>query len=249
MLLGSEAQHSAAGGCSASPPARITVHLNGLSPDLVPVPADKRREWWEEDPKTAQHARHCLPLLMANSLGYFILSPGAFRVAWSGEPGEDAVVEPVDQRERFSVDNHSAHGSFTVQPGFIPTTSRAGDFLLIKGIANLRRPWFTVMEALIETWWQPGDFGIVCLLHGRGEHTIRRGEPLAQMLLYRAEGGVAGLEVSPSLPVETGAWRARRHRADYQKDFDYMRGRHPNGTVEPTHTRSWSTSQRQGFGA
>jgi hypothetical protein len=224
--------------------SRITVHLNGLAPDLVPVPAAKRRTWWEEDAKTAAHARHCLPLLMANSLGFYVLSPGGFRVIWSGDPGEDAIVERLDSSEHFVVDNHSARGSFTVQPGFIATTSRVGDFIFFKGIANERFGWYTVMEALVEAWWQPGEIGLVCLLNRPGEFVVERGHPIAQMVVYRAEGGFVDLEVSSSLPAETPAWRERRSRADYRKDFDYMRGRHPDGTREPTHTQTWRSRRR-----
>jgi Family of unknown function (DUF6065) len=217
----------------------ITIHLNGLADDLIPVHAERLRGWWELDSKTAGHAHHCLPLLMANSLGYYILSPGSFGVAWDGDWDSDAFVDPIDGGEDFVVDNHSAHGSFTVQPGFIPTTSRVGDFILIRGIANRRQPWFNVMEGLIEAWWQPGEFALVCTLNRPGHFVVRRGEPLAQMAIYRAEGGFATLKISTALPVETAAWRERRGRPNYRKDFDYMRGRHPDGSPEPTHLRTW----------
>lgn len=220
----------------------ITVHLNGLAPDLVPVPAKKMRPWWQSDIGTRNHANHCLPLTMANSLGYFILSPGGFSVSWDGSWEHDADVMKLDPLEPFVVDNHSACATFTVQPGFIPATAAVGDFVHIRSVPNVRGAWFTVMEALIEAWWQPGEFGIVCMLNRPGTFTVERGEPIAQMSVYNAASGFATMRVDESLADETPAWQERRCRPEYRKDLDYLRGRHPDGREEPTHIRSWSAA-------
>ncbi|MGW0229219.1 DUF6065 family protein [Actinopolymorpha singaporensis] len=214
----------------------ITLYITTLSDDLLPEPASPKRSWWGEDLATAGHAHHCLPLTMANSLGYVVRSPGAFRVTWDGDVDTHVTVDDVDD---CVVDNHSAGGSFTIQPGFVPRTTDEGDFLMVRPVPNVRCPWFVAMEALIEAWWQPGEFGLVCLMTRAGSFAVRRGDPLAQMCVYRAEGGSARLDIRPGLPAETEAWRARRHRPDYRKDLDYLMGRHPDGTPEPTHRRNW----------
>ena len=218
------------------PAAEITIHLEDLPEELAPVPAEKRRTWWIGDTRTNGHAWHCLPLTMANSLGYYVLSPGSFRVTWNGDWDEDVVVE---SGPGVVVDNHSAAATFTVQPGFVPRTNRVGDFVLIKGIANVRGAWFTVMEGLIEAWWQPGKFGLVCMMNRPGTFEVARGEPIAQLVVYRAEGGFATLRTSPRVPPETDEWELRRYRPGYRKDLDYMKGRHPDGRVEHTHISSW----------
>lgn len=219
--------------------AVITVHLNGLPAELAPVRAEKRRDWWQQDIGTRNHAHHCLPLTMANSLGYYILSPGSFRVLWDGDWDHDVAVTKLDPLEPFVVDNHSAAATFTVQPGFIPMTGSVGDFVFVKGVSNVRGAWFTPMEALIEAWWQPGEFGLVCMMNRAGAFTVRRGEPIAQMCVYRAAAGFASLAVSDAPPPETAAWHVRRGRPEYRKDLDYLQGRHPDGRPEPTHIRSW----------
>lgn len=221
-----------------APVKRVTIHLTTLPSDLVPIPARKAREWWQVDPRTRGHAHHCLPLTMANSLGYYILSPLDFRVRWDGGWGSDVSIE-VPGGLSAIVDNHSANASFTVQPGFIPRTEAPGDFIVVKSIANERGAWFTVMEAMIEAWWQPADFGIVCLLNRAGAFGVRRGEPIAQMHLFRAEAGFTELAISTESPEETRAWRTRRGRRDYRKDLDYFYGRHPDLRPEPTHLTSW----------
>src|SRR5690242_14188962 len=113
----------------------ITLYLlPGVDTRLLPVSASgsRHRAWWQDDPKTQNHAQHCLPLSMANSLGYYILSPATFSVEWNGDSEQDAAIEIERTSPHGNVDAHSAHGSFTVQFGFIPTTNQPGDFLFVK---------------------------------------------------------------------------------------------------------------------
>jgi hypothetical protein len=56
---------------------RLQVNLTTLDGALSPEPGEARRDWWTAN--EAQHAVHCLPLLMANRLGYVIRSPANFR--------------------------------------------------------------------------------------------------------------------------------------------------------------------------
>jgi hypothetical protein len=176
---------------------------------------------------------------MANSLGYLIRSPVGFQVAWNGDWRTDVIVRASAQASS-AVDAHSAHAAFTLQPGFIPVTHEVGDFILIRSIPNERAAWFTVMEGLIEAWWQSAPFGLVCLLNRPGEFTVARGQAVAQMCVFRAEAGFASLDIVDGPPPETAAWRERRTRVGYVKDLDYLHGRHPGGQREPTHIRSWT---------
>jgi Family of unknown function (DUF6065) len=220
------------------PSIEIVLHMTTLSPDLAPTRCRPQPTWWQGDSGTANHAIHCQPLRMINTLGYYIRAPGSFTVSWSGDPQARATISN-QEGAGLIVDNHSANASFTVQPGFVPRTPVRGDFLLIKSIPNERRPWFTPMEALIEAWWQPAEFGLVCLVNTPGEHVIARGQPLAQMTVFRAEGGFTTLRLDDSVPWETEEWRERRARPEYRRDMDYQRGRYPDGSVEPTHIRNW----------
>jgi hypothetical protein len=75
----------------------LCIHrLHWLADEWLPQPAEPRRSWWEEQYVTRRHARHCLPLTMANSLGYTIHSPVSFRVDWDGDPHSHAQVETDD---------------------------------------------------------------------------------------------------------------------------------------------------------
>lgn len=221
----------------------IVIHRTTLSPDLLPIHGGARPMWWGEDPRTVGHAEHCLPLVMANRLGYLVRSPGTFEVSWDGDWNEAAQVTLLGEDD-ITVDAHSAGASFTVQPGFLASTTDVDAFLMIRPVPNQRGARFSAMEALIEAWWQPGEFGIVCLLHRPGTFLVQRGDPIAQMCVYLAAGGMAELQSTRILPPQTEVWRERRYRPGYVKDLDYFRGLHPDGEREPSHRTSWRSAPR-----
>lgn len=180
---------------------------------------------------------------MANRLGYVVRSPGSFQVNWSGNWKRPPGIEVLDD-SGVIVDAHTADGTFTVQPGFVASTGEVDDFLMIRPVPNVRGAWFSAMEALIEAWWQPGEFGIVCLLHRPGVFVVRRGDPLAQMCVYQAAVASVPLEVSEGLPEATRAWRDRRAANGFRRTGDYVRGRYPDGSSEPTHRTNWRQGRR-----
>lgn len=219
---------------------RINIHLHpNFDKKLVPIRAERWRDWWEDNQATRDHAKHCLPLTMANSLGYYILSPGTFLVRWDGDVHNRATIELIEKSSHCEIDDHAAFGSFTVQSKFVPVTDDPGDYVYIKGIPNERGLPYTCMEGLIEAWWSVGYFGIVCLINQPGEFIIQMGTPIAQMCLYKGLGGVAELELVDGYPAKTKEWDKKRSRPDYKKDFDYMRGLLPDGEKTPTHITNW----------
>lgn len=219
---------------------RISLHL---SPDfdesLAPVRAERHRDWWEDNRATMNHAKHCLPLSMANSLGYYILSPGSFIVKWDGDYHKRATIEHIEKSSHYEVDNHASFASFTVQAKFIPVTDDPGDFVYIKGVPNERNVPYSCMEAAIEAWWNVGNFGLVFMLNQPGEFLIPMGKPIAQMFLYRGSAGAADLEMHRGYPEGHEHWQKRRSRPGYNKDLDYMRGLKSTGDKVPTHLTNW----------
>lgn len=217
----------------------IHIHLPAnFDRSLAPVPATRDRDWWADNTKTVNHARHCLPLMMANSLGYFILSPGTFMVRWNGDLHANCVVETLETSSHYVVDDHAAFGSFTVQPGFIPRTEKEGEYIYIKGVANERNMPYSCMEAAVEAWWSPANFGLVYLLNQPGEFLIRKGQPIAQMMIYKGEVGGAKMVLEGPHPGHA-EFMARRTRPDYHKDLDYMKGLDPSGRKILSHITNW----------
>lgn len=206
---------------------------------LAPVPASRYKEWWEDNAATQNHARHCLPLAMANSLGFYILSPGTFTVEWDGDVQHRAEVTAIEKSSHYQVDNHAAFGSFTVQTKFVPRTENPGDFVYVKSIPNERQRDYSCMEACIEAWWNPGNFGLVFMLNHAGKFTIYMGQPIAQMFVFGGYNGSTELDYVHGYHPGYRAWEARRYREEYQKDYDYQRGLTPDGVKITTHITNW----------
>lgn len=225
--------------------SKIEIYLlEKYDKTLLPKKPNIYLDWWEKDQKTRQHARFCMPLLMANGLGYDILSPATFEVEWDGDESKDAKVNVLDKSSHSIVDNHSAYGSFTVQAQFIPKTEE-GYFLYIKGIPNIRRP-FSVMEGMIETWWNPAHFGLVCLCNHAGKFTIAKGEPLARMILINQDTIKVNLEIKDNqfdVPKRK-EWLEKRCKQD-KKVLDYFKGLYPDGTSIDHHIKPSVYKQSQ----
>lgn len=226
---------------------RIKLHLApGFDQSLVPIPAIRHREWWEDNQATRNHAKHCLPLSMANSLGFYILSPGTFKVSWDGDVHKRAKIEHIEKSSHYEVDAHAAFGCFTVQLKIIPVTDNPGDFVYIKGIPNIRGAPYSCMEACIEAWWATANAGLVFILNQPGEFTIYWGQPIAHMFLFKGEAGAAVGEVYDGYPEGFEHWFAKRSRKDYVKDLDYMHGLTSAGEKIHDHITNWKDASKYG---
>ncbi len=224
------------------PESTITLFL---PPDfdkrLLPTKARALRNWWEVDDKTRMHARFCLPLTMASGLGYYILSPATFTVEWDGDPAHDTEVTIIDGASHAQIDNHSSFGSFTVQARFIARTKNVGDFIYVKGVANQYRQPFSVMEAMIESWWSPSEFGVVSLVNQPGKFTVKKGEPLAQMFVVSSNSAQYGLAIAEGYPPFWEEWSEKRKPEVYDgRNMDYLRGLLPDQTPVCPHFKAWS---------
>lgn len=206
---------------------------------LAPIRATRYRDWWEDNSATKNHAKHCLPLAMANSLGYYILSPGTFIVTWDGDVHKRAQIQHIDKSSHYVVDDHAAFGSFTVQAKFIPKTERPGEFIYIKGIPNERCVPYTCMDAIIEAWWNPSNFGLVFMLNQPGQFLIQKGQPIAQMFVFNNSVYYHEVEYINGYPDEYEEWSRKRNSPNYKKELDYLRGLNPDGTKQPYHITNW----------
>lgn len=223
------------------PEATITLYLPpNYDKSLAPVKAERLRAWFEQDNKTKDHARFCLPLTMGGGIGWFILSPATFTISWDGDPTHDAEVEIIDACSHADVDCHSAHGSFTVQSQFVPRTKRPGDFVFIKGIGNQYRLPYYFLEAMLEAWWSPANFGLVAMLNQPGKFTIKKGEPIAQMFAINVEQAAYNLALREDYAPHWQEWDDKRRDPRYTgKNLDYLKGLWPDETPVSPHFKSW----------
>ncbi len=202
------------------------------------MPGSRLRNWWEEDRKTKNHARFCLPMLAANSYGFYLLSPADITITWDGSIESDATVVVDNACSHAAVTTHSSHASFTIQTQFIPRTPE-GVFTYIKPIPNLRLP-FQPLEGLMETWWLVANFGLVTLVTQPGTHFIKRGDPIAHMIFVGSK--IHNYEIFHAGYVDSLPERhefMEKRNAYSTKQLDYMKGIHMDGTEEPFHYKKF----------
>src|SRR5215510_14131142 len=95
----------------------ICYRISANAPAIVP--ARSERAWM--DATRQRFAYRCLPLTIANSMGWEILCPIAITAEWNGGPEiEDLTVnvEDADQAGRYA-ESHFGHGVLTFQTHYL----------------------------------------------------------------------------------------------------------------------------------
>ena len=95
---------------------------------------DRRREWM--DLTSDRFAYRCLPLAIANQVGWEILCPASFSARWNGKNGLDAIRIKFDGPESALVGSHFGHGVLTFTLGYLFRTTKSHN-LWVKGPTNL----------------------------------------------------------------------------------------------------------------
>jgi hypothetical protein len=91
----------------------IAYCVSAIKMPLVPAPVN--RDWMDATP---QHfAKRCLPLLIANQAGWFLLSAHKLAVTWDGGNAIDSLrVEHVEGDPPYSASSHfGSQGGATTQ--------------------------------------------------------------------------------------------------------------------------------------
>jgi hypothetical protein len=230
----------------AGGPERLVAYEISAGRDATPpCVAPATRDWMEALPE--RFAYRCLPLAIANQMGWEIPSPVAFAARWNGGPGEDAIELRFDgARSRFA-QSHFGHGVLSFAVGFLFRTP-PGHNLWVTGPANRPKDGIAPLEGLVETDWAPFSFTMNWRFT-RADHEVRfaAGEPVARILpfprgyLERFRPEIRALADDPALEQAFGDWRSARaeflvesrhegfgaYGQGWQKD--YMLGRTPSG--------------------
>ena len=131
-------------------------------------------------------ANRCLPLLMANQAGWFLLSAHAVRVTWLGTNELSGVrVELIKGAPPHPVLSHFGHGIVTWHIPYLFRTP-PGYNLLVRGPANWPKDGATPLEGLVESDWSAATFTLNWRLT-RPHHpvTFEQGEPIGMLLPQR----------------------------------------------------------------
>jgi hypothetical protein len=120
------------------------------------VPAAASRPWMEST--RGQFAQRCLPLLMANQTGWFILNSHHVRATWDGGEGmANLELEYLSGGAPFPAASHFGHGILTWTIPYLFRTP-PGYNLLARGPANSPVDGACALEGIVEADWAMATF-------------------------------------------------------------------------------------------
>lgn len=213
--------------CSADPisPISLVAYGCGDQEPLEIVPAERWRDWMNE---TASHfANRCLPLLVANESGWWILNRDALTAVWDGGDSLAALRVTYDTPSRqtefenmFESNVHAksnfGYGILTWEIPYVFRTD-PGYNLLARGPANLPKDGVCALEGLIETDWSVSTFTMNWKLTRPGSPVrFEAGEPICMIVPQRRHELEAVVprtgELSENPDLRTGYHEFRKSR-------------------------------------
>ena len=229
----------------------IAYRLGQPGIEMALVPAPSRRAWMDQTYRRT--AYHCLPMVIANQAGWFIVSGHTLQVRWSGDNDVDALrILYLEGRPPYPAVSTFGRGILTFQIPYLMRTPPGYD-LLVRGPANWPRDGASPLEGVVETDWAPATFTMNWQIT-RPDHTVRfmREEPIA-MIVPQRRGTVEQfrpvirrLEDDPETAVKHRGWaRSRREFIGATHvvpavawQHHYLRGTDQDGTPAPEHQRT-----------
>ena len=183
------------------------------------VPGQQSRRWMD-----AFHGRHpykCLPLSMANTTGWELLSPWDVTIEWTGGPLQSDITfrfdRPVPDQDHF-IQSHFAGGVVTFHPGYLFRTP-PGWSMWVQGAPNHIKDGVQALTGLVETDWLPFPFTMNWMFTRPGRVRFEKGEPFCFITLMQDkpmaefQPVVRSLARNEALRDQYEAWY--RQRADF----------------------------------
>jgi hypothetical protein len=232
-------------------PLRLTAYRVSAAPKLGLEPASAHRDWMGATDQ--RFAERCLPLLMANQAGWWVVNSQSFTATWTGRRDPSAVsLQYRGGRAPRPAVSHFGHGIVTF---ILPWLFRCppGWDLLVRGPANVPKDGAAPLEGLVEADWSVATFTMNWQLT-RPDVPIafRQDEPIAMLVPQRRDD----LErFKPTMTTlrgtsdEAGYQDWRSDREAFLQDLrrpgtsaaskgwqrDYLLGRAPSGRRYPDH--------------
>ena len=146
------------------------------------IPARPHRDWMDSFPE--RHPYRCLPMAIANSFGWELLSPCDVKLEWNGGPGlGDIKITAEDNYpyvHNFALSNFS-HGVVSFHTGYLFVTN-PGWQLLATGPLNEIPDGIVPLTAVIETEWLPYPFGMSWKFTRPGTVRFKKDQPFCHLL-------------------------------------------------------------------
>jgi hypothetical protein len=229
------------------------------------VPAPLKRDWMGSF--HGRTAYHCLPLVIANQAGWFILTTHSLTVRWTGGDDLDALkIFYLTGDEPYPGVSMFGDGILTFHIPFLFRTP-PGYNLLVRGPANCPKDGIHPLEGLVETDWAVATFTMNWQMT-RADHTVtfEENEPIAMIVpqrrgdLERFRPTAEVIEGDPETARRCIAWAQSRREfiglkrmcpADAFVGWQehYLRGTGVDGVKAPEHQTALHLHPFQGMDA
>lgn len=122
------------------------------------VPAKSQRDWMDE-PEIKKNIYHCVPLVSANSLGWWILNSQDLEIEWNGGWEIDSItIKDYTEEDTYNlVHSHFGSGILTFNIPILFQTP-PGWGLWVGGASNIFIDGIYPLEGIVETNWSPFTF-------------------------------------------------------------------------------------------
>lgn len=229
----------------------ICYQINEAAPRIVPGRSE--RAWM--DATRQRFAYRCLPLTIANSMGWELLCPANVSIGWNGGPElEDIRIETDGGfAEGWFAQSHFGHGIVTFQTHYLFRTE-PGIALWARGVPNLPKDGIAPLDGIVETDWLNFGFTMNWMLTRPGRVSFAKDEPFCFITLMNYHGlddvvpEIVPISADPELAAANEDYGRRRGEFNAKLEAGdpetlkigwqkwYMRGEQPNGAVgNPAH--------------
>ena len=219
------------------------------------VPARPHRDWMDRFP--GRHPYRCLPLAVANTFGWELLSPCDLKIEWNGGPEFEAIKISAEDGfplvNDFAVSNF-AYGIVTFHTGYLFVTD-PGWLMFATGPLNEPIDGMAPLTGLIETEWLPYPFGMNWQLMRPGTYRFKKDQPFCHIIpvqvepLLQATPEILEIASNPDLAKRLDSYRQTRvalrntQKRMFEADGsdapswskEYFHGRLNDGTVATNH--------------
>lgn len=216
----------------------IAHEVHGPGTGLPIVPAPPVREWMTAAPH--RNPLRCLPMLMANSHGWWVLARSRIVVAWTGGPDpREVVVFETERQDGWprAVESTFGLGIVSMHTGYVFRTPPGWDLLFTEP-TNSGKDGIRGLSGIVETSWNPASATVNWKFTRPNQAALwEPGEPIVQIVpirhrdLERFAPEIRALDEDAELQAAYRTWSsardAFRHQADRDPEGwqrDYQRG-------------------------
>jgi hypothetical protein len=212
------------------------------------APGRQEREWMDAFPHN--HPYRCLPLNIANTSGWELLTPTPIRATWNGKSGVDAITieSPfhVHMNAHWSfATSHFGGGVLTLHAHHLFRTEPGWD-LFVSGAPNWIKHGIQPLTGIVESDWLPHPFTMNWRFTEPGTVTFAKNEPFCWIMpvphaaIDSMEPVIMDITKEPELSELQRAWqksrenflaeeakRATADKSEWQRH--YFKGEHVTG--------------------